>query len=298
MNPETKYKYEILREINPEDILSDIKACLSFKSNKQIFGGNYFMKKGLVYGLSIAGVLVLAGGVTAGILLNGNNSSKYAASGENSIVTMEVNPSISFSVNEKNVVTAVSGENNEGKMIILEESFKGLPLEEAIEKAITIENETGYIVSGSVEANENNIKFTVNVDNEKAKELGYLIKLDTNGLMPDKLQTFIEDETSDIALTKSMGLGKKTAYLWNYFRVLILVIVSVLIGGTVIDFAAGKVISFLIENLAQISNMVMVKHFFSNYVASPLILLLLVILAVYVSTRTIKNIEIWSIRNE
>lgn len=30
---------------------------------------------------------------------------------------------------------------------------------------------------------------------KKAKELGYLIKLDTNGLMPDKLQTFIEDET-------------------------------------------------------------------------------------------------------
>lgn len=177
MNPETKYKYEILREINPEDNLSDIKACLSFKSNKHIFGGNYFMKKGLVYGLSIAGVLVLAGGVTAGILLNGNNSSKYAASGENSIVTMEVNPSISFSVNDKNIVTAVSGENNEGKMIILEESFKGLPLEEAIEKAITIENDTGYIVSGSVEANENNIKFTVNVDSAKAKELlGNLIE--------------------------------------------------------------------------------------------------------------------------
>lgn len=110
--------------------------------------------------------------------------------------------------------------------------------------------------------------------------------------------TFIEDETSDIALIKSMGFGKKTAYLWNYFRVLILVIVSVVLGGTVIDFAAGKLISFLIENLAQISNMVMVKHFFSNYVASPLFLLFLVSFAVYVSTRTIKNIEIWSIRNE
>lgn len=110
--------------------------------------------------------------------------------------------------------------------------------------------------------------------------------------------TFIEDETSDIALTKSMGFGKKTPYLWNYFRVLILVLVSVVLGGTVIDFAAGKLISFLVENLAQITNMVMVKHFFSNYVVSPLILLLLVILAVYVSTRTIKNIEIWSIRNE
>jgi len=110
--------------------------------------------------------------------------------------------------------------------------------------------------------------------------------------------TFVEEETSDIGLVKTMGFGKKTAFLWNYFRMLILVGASVLLGGTVIDFLAGKLISFLVENLAQISNMTMVKHVFSNYVVTPLFLVALVSFAVFASTRVIKNIEIWSIRNE
>lgn len=110
--------------------------------------------------------------------------------------------------------------------------------------------------------------------------------------------TFIEDETSDIALIKSMGFRNRTAYLWNYFRILILCVVSVIFGGTIMDFLAEKLISFLFETLAQISNMTMVKHLFSNFVAAPLFLMALVILAVYISTRTIKDIEIRSIRNE
>ncbi|MCQ2771901.1 MAG: hypothetical protein MJ238_01305 [Bacilli bacterium] len=145
------------------------------------------MKKGLVFGLSIAGVLVLAGGVTAGVLLNKGNRSEYESSGNNSMGKRGVNPSISISVDEKNIVTAVTGDNNEGKIVILDQEIKGLPLEKAIEKVIEIENELGYIVSGSIEQDENNIKFTVNVDDAKAKELLNNLVNDTVTKVSEKL---------------------------------------------------------------------------------------------------------------
>lgn len=170
MNIKRKYKDEILNELTPEVELDDIKAHLSFKEKKEL-GYGLFMNKKLVYGLSVAGVLILAGGTTAGIMLTRGSRSAYKSAGEDSVVRMEVNPSISFSVDKKNIVTAVSGDNNEGKMVLLEEKIKGLPLEQAIEKVIEIENELGYIVSGTIEKDENNIKFTINVDDAKAKEL-------------------------------------------------------------------------------------------------------------------------------
>lgn len=83
------------------------------------------------------------------------------------VVQMDVNPSISFTVDDENNVVSVYGENDEGKMIISGEKLVGLKLDEAIEKVITIETETGYLLKGSVSAEENNITISIEANTEE-----------------------------------------------------------------------------------------------------------------------------------
>ena len=54
------------------------------------------------------------------------------------VVQMNVNPSISFVLDDENTVVSVYGENDEGKMIITDVEIIGLKLELAIEKILTI----------------------------------------------------------------------------------------------------------------------------------------------------------------
>lgn len=82
------------------------------------------------------------------------------------VVQMNVNPSISFVLDDENTVVSVYGENDEGKMIITDVEIIGLKLELAIEKILTIENETGYLISGNIETEKNTITFNIESDDE------------------------------------------------------------------------------------------------------------------------------------
>lgn len=64
-----------------------------------------------------------------------------------SVITMNTNPSISLTIDEKGTVNAVYGENNDGKIILLGENILNKPYEEAIAKIIDIEKECGYLVN-------------------------------------------------------------------------------------------------------------------------------------------------------
>ncbi|MGM9899487.1 MAG: hypothetical protein ACI32E_02770 [Bacilli bacterium] len=121
---------------------------------------NYFMKKPFlkVFLPCILGVCLIAG-LTIGLI--NLNKNKTISDAPNAVVQMDVNPSISLVVGEDNKVVSVYGENDEGKMIIAGETYTGLSLEVAIEKIITEESSTGYLVKGNVEAGQNNITFTV-----------------------------------------------------------------------------------------------------------------------------------------
>ena len=82
------------------------------------------------------------------------------------VVQMDVNPSISFVVDENNIVLSVYGENDEGKMIINNEEIVGLKLELAVEKIITIESQTGYLITGDIQTEKNKISFSIESDKD------------------------------------------------------------------------------------------------------------------------------------
>lgn len=162
MNIEKKYKEHILKNLTPTDKSGELinKLNLNNAPKKKI------MKKGLVFatgGLALAVVI----GVGTYVVINNNNNQPTQAP---SIVTLSVNPSIRFVLDKDNKVASVTGENDEGKMIVAGEEIVGKPIDKAIELVLKVENETGYLVSGNVSSDENNISVSVTVDNKAVEE--------------------------------------------------------------------------------------------------------------------------------
>lgn len=169
MDIENKLKKQYEKIFTIDDKCEDIMAKIQFdsKKKKEKIGG-MFMKKKLVLTLSVCALVLVAGGVTGGILLgnkNHNDNPKEAKS----YLTMDVNPSISFVLDEDNKVLSIKGENDEGKMIISGEAYVGKDVNDVIKGVIKLENESGYLVSGNAEITGNKISFSITSDEENIK---------------------------------------------------------------------------------------------------------------------------------
>ena len=164
MNVENKYKEHVLSNLTPKDGFKELSAKLDFNAPKK----NIMKKKGIVV-LTSCVCACVAIGIGAYVLF-GNNTPDNTDSSKLAMVKMNLNPSISFVVDGDNKVVSVTGENNEGKMIIAGEEIVGKDLSEAIEIILTIENETGYLVSGNVTVDDNNLSFSVNIDDKELEE--------------------------------------------------------------------------------------------------------------------------------
>ena len=86
-------------------------------------------------------------------------------------MTVDVNPSVEFMVDDENKVVSVTALNDDGSIIIVGEVFVGKTAEEAVELMLSIAAETGYLVKGNVEADANTVKISVSGDTGYAKKL-------------------------------------------------------------------------------------------------------------------------------
>lgn len=168
MNYKKKYKLDVINSLNNKDNFDVLKNKLNLKDDHIQRKENYFMKKSVVILSGVACVAIVAGVTTAIVLNSSSNNDKDAK--VTSLVTMDLNPSVSFLVDSNNKVVSVKGENNEGKMIVAGEEIEGKDLNEAIEIVLTIENETGYLVSGNARIEDNKLSFSITTDDEKIKE--------------------------------------------------------------------------------------------------------------------------------
>lgn len=133
------------------------------KEKKEIFD---FMKMKTILKFALPCVLIVAIAVVSIILLK-DDKDPVVEKEDAAIVQLNVNPSISFVVSDDGKVISVYGENDEGKMIVSGEVFIDLPIEDAIEKVVELENQTGYLVSGNVSAEENKISVSIECDSEE-----------------------------------------------------------------------------------------------------------------------------------
>ena len=86
-------------------------------------------------------------------------------------MTVDINPSIEFMLDDQNKVVSVTALNDDGSILIVGEAFVGKTAEEAVELVVSLASDTGYLVKGNVEASANTVKISVSGDSKQAEKL-------------------------------------------------------------------------------------------------------------------------------
>ena len=86
-------------------------------------------------------------------------------------MTVDINPSVEFMIDDQNKVISVTALNDDGSILIIGEAFVGKTPEEAVEMMVTLASDTGYLVKGNVEASENAVKISISGDSKYANQL-------------------------------------------------------------------------------------------------------------------------------
>lgn len=115
-----------------------------------------------------------------------------------SYVTIETNPSVELVVNEKGVVVAVNGTNEDGKLLLNNEKIEGLKIEAATEKIVTLTEELGYTFKGTVKADSQKIEISVTSNTvELAKQIENKVQGEIEATVEElKLSLKLEIENS------------------------------------------------------------------------------------------------------
>ena len=86
-------------------------------------------------------------------------------------MTVDINPSVEFMIDDQNKIVSVTALNDDGSILIVGEAFVGKTPEEAVELMVTLASDTGYLVQGNAEASENTVKISVSGDSKYAEQL-------------------------------------------------------------------------------------------------------------------------------
>lgn len=109
---------------------------------------------------------------------------------------------------------------------------------------------------------------------------------------------FIDEETSDIALLKSMGFGKGAVRSWHFWRLMLLSLLSLglsyVFTSTIAEFLIGK----LFQTLMRAKEFNFFVSPISNYVIVPICVIVLLVAVIMTVTKLADRIEIWKVRNE
>ena len=111
-------------------------------------------------------------------------------------------------------------------------------------------------------------------------------------------QIFIEEETADIAMLKSLGIDKKEIKKWQYFRIMILVFVATVLA-VLLSFTFTKVLFNELGKWALlVGSFLLVSPSVKEILLLPLGLIALVSCVMLISFQPIDGIKIWKIREE
>lgn len=134
-------------------------------------------------------------------------------------MTVDINPSVEFIVDEQNKVVSVTALNDDGSILIVGETFVGKTPEEAVALMVTLASETGYLVKGNATAEENTVKISVSGDSKYAEQLmkdvskkaeGLLEELDIKGKV-EKAEAMKLEELRKLALATSLYTEEEIA---------------------------------------------------------------------------------------
>lgn len=110
--------------------------------------------------------------------------------------------------------------------------------------------------------------------------------------------TFLEEETGDIAVMKSMGFDNGAIKSWHILRMLLLAALSclaaIIFNQTLGNFAVGKLINEIIDVCA----FEMITRPVPNFVIVPACVIALIALCMIPVVQAVNGIQVWRIRDE
>ena len=127
-------------------------------------------------------------------------------------MTVDINPSVEFMIDDQNKIVSVTALNDDGSILIVGEAFLGKTPEEAVEMMVTLASDTGYLLQGNAEASENTVKISISGDSKYAEQLkkditekatDTLKALDINGKV-EKVEALKIDALRQMALSTSI----------------------------------------------------------------------------------------------
>ena len=127
--------------------------------------------------------LTLLLGITA--LVGCGDTASEPKEGTVTRLTIDINPSVELMVDDQNKVIAVTALNDDGAILISGETFIGKTPEEAVELAVSVAADTGYLIKGEVSADENTVKISVSGNDAYAKSLAEKIETKAKAVMDD-----------------------------------------------------------------------------------------------------------------
>jgi ABC-type antimicrobial peptide transport system permease subunit len=111
-------------------------------------------------------------------------------------------------------------------------------------------------------------------------------------------QTFMEEEASDIAMLKSLGVDRTSIRRWQYERILLLVVIAALMA-TAMSFTVSRLVFGKIGEAAMgVAEFHIAPPGISALLSLSLGLICIITIVLLVSFKTIDRIKIWRVRNE
>ena len=146
--------------------------------------------------LSLALCLCLL--VGAALPLVSCKKSETPPAGTYTRMTVDINPSIEFMVDDQNKVVSVTALNDDGSILIAGEAFVGKTPEEATQLVMQLATDTGYLVKGEItvkdDADGQTVSITVSGNSEYAKQLRENVKSDVEKFLKDnKITATVKD---------------------------------------------------------------------------------------------------------
>ena len=195
-NVEKRLKREI--EQSTPDVLDRIIASCNEKGRYQKMKKTFNYKP---FAAVAAAVLLIFGTVFSTFMYMSVNA-------VDSIVSIDVNPSIEISVNKKQKVVDVKAVNEDGADLLGDKNYKGMELETAIDSIVTLLKEKGYI-----DVDRNSVLVSVkNNDKQKSNKL-------SEKLAQMIYDLFAETDISASILSQSVTSTDQLAELVNSYGI-------------------------------------------------------------------------------
>lgn len=109
---------------------------------------------------------------------------------------------------------------------------------------------------------------------------------------------FIEEETADIALLKSMGIGGFTIKLWQFLRIILLVMAAIVLANIFVGTAGRIIMQEVARAVIKVDSFSLTAHLVSNCIIVPFIVIGLVAVTLLPVLKSIDEIKIWRVNNE